>query len=88
METYCRWSEETVTENYDSTFQSSAQRDFVIMATRTPQKEESTAAGGNSLDKEWVTEHARQVGRGDSSKPIHFHTYIHTRIAPSIDFIT
>ncbi|KAG8013851.1 Dihydropyrimidine dehydrogenase [NADP(+)] [Nibea albiflora] len=39
--------------------QSSAQRDFVIMATRTPQKEESTSA----LDKEWVTEHARQVSR-------------------------
>ncbi|XP_022624652.1 protein odr-4 homolog [Seriola dumerili] len=43
--------------------QSSAQRDFVIMATRTPQREESTAATGNSLDKEWVTEHARQVSR-------------------------
>ncbi|TKS80383.1 Protein odr-4 -like protein [Collichthys lucidus] len=39
--------------------QSSAQRDFVIMATRTPQREESTSA----LDKEWVTEHARQVSR-------------------------
>ncbi|GAA6227551.1 protein odr-4 homolog [Lates japonicus] len=43
--------------------QSSSQRDFVIMATRTPQKEESTAAPGTSLDKEWVTEHARQVSR-------------------------
>ncbi|KAM9349166.1 protein odr-4 homolog [Symphorus nematophorus] len=39
--------------------QSSAQRDFVVMATRTPQREESAA--GNSLDKDWVTEHARQV---------------------------
>ncbi|XP_033505465.1 protein odr-4 homolog [Epinephelus lanceolatus] len=43
--------------------QSSSQRDFVVMATRTPQREESTAAAGNSLDKEWVTEHARQVSR-------------------------
>uniref|UniRef100_A0A4W6E9Q7 Protein odr-4 homolog n=1 Tax=Lates calcarifer TaxID=8187 RepID=A0A4W6E9Q7_LATCA len=43
--------------------QSSSQRDFVIMATRTPQKEDSTAAPGTSLDKEWVTEHARQVFR-------------------------
>ncbi|XP_051262268.1 protein odr-4 homolog [Dicentrarchus labrax] len=43
--------------------QSSTQRDFVVMATRTPQKEESTAAAGNALDKEWVTEHARQVSR-------------------------
>ncbi|XP_054458299.1 protein odr-4 homolog isoform X2 [Anoplopoma fimbria] len=43
--------------------QSSTQRDFVVTATRTPQREESTAAAGNSLDKEWVTEHARQVSR-------------------------
>ncbi|KAI3375352.1 hypothetical protein L3Q82_021844 [Scortum barcoo] len=43
--------------------QSSAQRDFVVMATRTPQREESTPTVGNSLDKEWVTEHARQVSR-------------------------
>lgn len=43
--------------------QSSTQRDFVVMATRTPQREESTAAAGNSFDKEWVTEHARQVSR-------------------------
>ncbi|XP_071750787.1 protein odr-4 homolog [Centroberyx gerrardi] len=43
--------------------QSSAQRDFVVMATRTPQMDESTAAAGSSLDKDWVTEHARQVSR-------------------------
>ncbi|KAM8728887.1 protein odr-4 homolog isoform 1-T1 [Acanthopagrus schlegelii] len=43
--------------------QSSTQRDFVIMATRTPQREESAAAAGSSVDKEWVTEHARQVSR-------------------------
>ncbi|CAK6969429.1 protein odr-4 homolog isoform X2 [Scomber scombrus] len=43
--------------------QSANQRDFVVMATRTPQREESTAAAGNSLDKEWFTEHARQVSR-------------------------
>lgn len=41
--------------------QSSAQRDFVVMAVRTPQNEESTA--GNSVDKELVSEHARQVSR-------------------------
>ncbi|CAJ1071384.1 protein odr-4 homolog [Xyrichtys novacula] len=43
--------------------QSSVQRNFVVMAIRTPEKEESTAAHRNSLDKEWVTEHARQVSR-------------------------
>ncbi|XP_030608051.1 protein odr-4 homolog [Archocentrus centrarchus] len=43
--------------------QSSAQRDFVIMATRTPQREESAAAAGDTVDKEWITEHARQVSR-------------------------
>ncbi|KAM3865906.1 protein odr-4 homolog [Diretmus argenteus] len=43
--------------------QSSIQRDFVVMATRTPQREDSKAAVGSSLDKEWVTEHARQVSR-------------------------
>ncbi|XP_076023796.1 protein odr-4 homolog isoform X2 [Genypterus blacodes] len=41
--------------------QSSPQRDFVVMAIRTPHREE--AAAGSSLDKEWVTEHARQVSR-------------------------
>lgn len=44
-------------------FQSSGQRDFVIVAARTPQREESNAAAGSALDKEWVTEHARQVSR-------------------------
>ncbi|XP_028283520.1 protein odr-4 homolog [Parambassis ranga] len=43
--------------------QCSAQRDFVVLATRTPQNEESTAAAGKGPDKEWVTEHARQVSR-------------------------
>ncbi|XP_068557895.1 protein odr-4 homolog [Cebidichthys violaceus] len=43
--------------------QSSTQREFVVTATRTPQREESAAVAGNSLDKEWVTEHARQVSR-------------------------
>ncbi|XP_040027744.1 protein odr-4 homolog isoform X1 [Gasterosteus aculeatus] len=43
--------------------QSSTQREYVVTATRTPQREESTASGGNSPDKEWVTEHARQVSR-------------------------
>ncbi|XP_069367730.1 protein odr-4 homolog isoform X2 [Paralichthys olivaceus] len=43
--------------------QSSAQRDFVVMATRTPHKQESAVASGDFLDKEWVTEHARQVSR-------------------------
>ncbi|XP_037314387.2 protein odr-4 homolog [Pungitius pungitius] len=43
--------------------QSSTQREYVVTATRTPQREECAASGGNSLDKEWVTEHARQVSR-------------------------
>ncbi|XP_047224050.1 protein odr-4 homolog isoform X3 [Girardinichthys multiradiatus] len=42
--------------------QSSVQRDFVVMATRTPQKDESADAE-KSVDKEWVSEHARQVSR-------------------------
>lgn len=40
--------------------QSSAQRDFVVMASRTPLKEDST---GDCFDRDWVTEHARQVSR-------------------------
>ncbi|XP_068197409.1 protein odr-4 homolog [Antennarius striatus] len=43
--------------------QSSSQRDYVIMASRTPLREESPLTARNSLDKEWVTEHARQVSR-------------------------
>lgn len=58
---YWIWSEVTMINIEDLTFQSSTQRDFVIMATRTPQREESTSPAGNPLDKEWVTEHARQV---------------------------
>uniref|UniRef100_A0A3Q2SNY6 Protein odr-4 homolog n=1 Tax=Fundulus heteroclitus TaxID=8078 RepID=A0A3Q2SNY6_FUNHE len=42
--------------------QSSVQRDFVVMATRTPQNDESAAAGTSEY-KEWVSEHARQVSR-------------------------
>ncbi|XP_041847953.1 protein odr-4 homolog [Melanotaenia boesemani] len=42
--------------------QSSVQRDFVVMAARTPQNEEPTGAG-KSVDKDWVSEHARQVSR-------------------------
>ncbi|XP_034411314.1 protein odr-4 homolog isoform X1 [Cyclopterus lumpus] len=42
--------------------QSSTQREFVVTATRTPQREEPLAAG-DSPDKQWVTEHARQVSR-------------------------
>lgn len=39
--------------------QSSAQRDFIVMASRTPIKEGS----GDGFDRDWVTEHARQVSR-------------------------
>lgn len=46
-------------DNKDKTFQNSAQRDVVVMATRTPQRQES---GRDFVDKEWVCEHARQVG--------------------------
>ncbi|XP_054888550.1 protein odr-4 homolog isoform X2 [Poeciliopsis prolifica] len=42
--------------------QSTVQRDFVVMATRTPQNDES-GDGGKSVDKEWVSEHARQASR-------------------------
>lgn len=40
--------------------QSSPQRDYIVMACRTPQKEDSSR---ESLDRDWVTEHARQVSR-------------------------
>lgn len=40
--------------------QSSAQRDFIVMVSRTPLKEDSS---GDSFDRDWVTEHARQVSR-------------------------
>ncbi|CAB1325972.1 unnamed protein product [Coregonus sp. 'balchen'] len=53
--------------------QSSSQRDFVVLAVRTPQKDAAgqgspsvSRRAGNSLDHldvEWVTEHARQVSR-------------------------
>lgn len=43
--------------------QSLPQRDFVVLAARTPDRGDSTSAAGGSLDKEWVTEHARQVSR-------------------------
>ncbi|KAM9720056.1 LOW QUALITY PROTEIN: protein odr-4 homolog [Menidia menidia] len=42
--------------------QSTVQRDFVVLAARTPLMEESAGAG-KSVDKEWVSEHARQVSR-------------------------
>lgn len=56
-------SEETGIDVDVVTFQSSPQRDFVILAARTPHREESSPVAGSSLDKEWVSEHARQVGR-------------------------
>uniref|UniRef100_A0A3B3DPA5 Protein odr-4 homolog n=1 Tax=Oryzias melastigma TaxID=30732 RepID=A0A3B3DPA5_ORYME len=40
--------------------QSSGQRDFVVIAAPTPKDEESA---GKTVDKEWVSEHARQVSR-------------------------
>lgn len=56
--------------------QSAAQKDFVVLAVRTPQRDSqgdekrgpnSSASGAGSsldeLDVEWVTEHARQVSR-------------------------
>ncbi|KAM8838598.1 protein odr-4 homolog [Synchiropus picturatus] len=43
--------------------QSTVQRDFVVLASRTPQRDDSTPATLDSLDKEWITEHARQVSR-------------------------
>ncbi|CDQ93833.1 unnamed protein product [Oncorhynchus mykiss] len=53
--------------------QSSSQRDFVVLAVRTPQKDTEgqgspsvSRGAGNSLERldvEWVTEHARQVSR-------------------------
>ncbi|XP_077579864.1 protein odr-4 homolog [Stigmatopora nigra] len=43
--------------------QNSPQRDFVVMACRTPLREEPLVDVGKSLDKEWISEHARQVSR-------------------------
>ncbi|XP_019724843.1 protein odr-4 homolog [Hippocampus comes] len=43
--------------------QNSIQRDFVVMACRTPSREEPLVGAGKSPDKEWISEHARQVSR-------------------------
>nr|XP_057917340.1 protein odr-4 homolog isoform X2 [Doryrhamphus excisus]XP_057917341.1 protein odr-4 homolog isoform X2 [Doryrhamphus excisus] len=43
--------------------QSSPLRDFVVMACRTPSRHEGLVGVGKSLDKEWISEHARQVSR-------------------------
>ncbi|XP_037132602.1 protein odr-4 homolog [Syngnathus acus] len=43
--------------------QNSIQRDFVVMACQTPPKDEPLVDAGKSLDKEWISEHARQVSR-------------------------
>ncbi|XP_061926363.1 protein odr-4 homolog isoform X2 [Entelurus aequoreus] len=43
--------------------QSSPQRDVVVMACRTPPRQEGLVGVGKSLDKEWISEHARQVSR-------------------------
>ncbi|KAI5168857.1 Protein Odr-4 [Manis pentadactyla] len=49
--------------------QCSSQKDYVILATRTPPKEEQDEnlkhpkANLNDLDEEWATEHANQVSR-------------------------
>ncbi|XP_037681084.1 protein odr-4 homolog [Choloepus didactylus] len=49
--------------------QCSPQKDYVILATRTPPKEEQKEnlkhpkAKSDNLDEEWVTEHANQVSR-------------------------
>nr|KAF6397492.1 odr-4 GPCR localization factor-like protein [Rousettus aegyptiacus] len=49
--------------------QSSSQKDYVILATRTPPKEEQNEnlkhpkAKLDNLDEEWATEHANQVSR-------------------------
>uniref|UniRef100_G3TD84 Protein odr-4 homolog n=1 Tax=Loxodonta africana TaxID=9785 RepID=G3TD84_LOXAF len=49
--------------------QCSLQKDYVILATRTPSKEEQNESlkhpkdKSDSLDEEWVTEHANQVSR-------------------------
>lgn len=58
--------------------QSSPQRDFVVLAVQTPQREsegqlKSSRGSGplDDIDVEWVTEHARQVG---SLMSCHSHT--------------
>ncbi|KAB1258620.1 Protein odr-4-like protein [Camelus dromedarius] len=49
--------------------QCSSQKDYVILATRTPPKEEQSESPKHSkakldnLDEEWATEHANQVSR-------------------------
>uniref|UniRef100_A0A8B9XZC1 Protein odr-4 homolog n=1 Tax=Bos mutus grunniens TaxID=30521 RepID=A0A8B9XZC1_BOSMU len=49
--------------------QCSSQKDYVILATRTPPKEEQNESPTHSkakldnLDEEWATEHAHQVSR-------------------------
>ncbi|XP_077414766.1 protein odr-4 homolog isoform X2 [Vanacampus margaritifer] len=43
--------------------QNSIQRDFVVMACRTPSRDDTTVCAEKFLDKEWISEHARQVSR-------------------------
>lgn len=50
--------------------QSSAQKDFVVLAVKTPHRESEGSPGGrtvssplDNIDAEWVAEHARQVSR-------------------------
>ncbi|XP_061696146.1 protein odr-4 homolog isoform X2 [Syngnathoides biaculeatus] len=43
--------------------QSSTQRDIVVMVCRTPPRDEPLVGTGKCLDKEWISEHARQVSR-------------------------
>lgn len=50
--------------------QSSAQKDFVVLAVKTPHRESEGSPGGrrvssplDDIDEEWVAEHARQVSR-------------------------
>lgn len=44
--------------------QSSPQRDFVVLSTKTPQRGTESSSGSlEDVDTEWVTEHAKQVSR-------------------------
>ena len=60
-------SDITVMSFYNLFLKCSSQKDYVILATRTPPKEEQNdnlkhpGAKLDNLDEEWATEHASQV---------------------------
>lgn len=43
--------------------QSSPQRDYIVLSTKTPHRDQNSSGTLDNVDIEWVTEHAKQVSR-------------------------